>query len=237
MAVVRNRQEVVHNTPFFFIIACFSLLLHFSLVERISPSFLTRHLVAPGGGRYYCSNGWVGWFCYYIYSLYIKTDAHFFKKQNEKTKTSSIYINTLCGFCDESNVMNAVFFLFCFLKEKKVSKIKYSQIITQRLENVLLFSSLNPPCNNPQQRLRITDTTSKRLLCSGFFFFFLFIVGVSRAIKRDDLRHAQFSIRIYLTNKGKNLRAEMDNVRSKFRVSFSRLYHPHNLNEKSSSVV
>lgn len=44
-----NRQEVVHNTPFFSS-SLFSLLLlllvRFSrLVERISPSFLTRHLV------------------------------------------------------------------------------------------------------------------------------------------------------------------------------------------------
>ena len=84
MAVVRNRQEVVHNTPFFFIIACFSLLLHFSLVERISPSFLTRHLVAPGGGRYYCSMGWMV-LLLYLFIIY-KNRRSFFQKTKRKNK-------------------------------------------------------------------------------------------------------------------------------------------------------
>lgn len=136
---------------------------HLSIISDASPRSAARRKILLFQR--------VGWMVLLLYLYYIKTDAHFFilyfQKTKRKTKTSSIYINTLCGFCDESNVMNAVFFFLFFLKEEKVSKIKYSQIITQRLENVLLFSE---PCNNPQQRLRITDTTSKRLLCSFFFY-------------------------------------------------------------------
>lgn len=84
---------------------------HLSIISDASPRSAARRKILLFQR--------VGWMVLLLYLYYIKTDAHFFKKKTKrKTKTSSIYINTLCGFCDESNVMNAVFFFLLFKREK-----------------------------------------------------------------------------------------------------------------------